>query len=126
MTPVLMFRHRGFLVRIVNNGSPSHPYEWTVEPIAPAVKREVKALLEEWNAEAKRNRWRRPLRPRETDPVMIRYYRKARLNGRIHMRFYDPTSMPTARGSCSALEWAIDEVGCLLVWRKQDRPIFNR
>lgn len=129
MKPILMFHYRGFLIRIVDNEGWSHPYEWTLDPISPEVKRKMAVLKKDWAAHMKRVRWMRPLRPlrpRETDPVMIRYYRKQRLNNR-NKRFYDPTSMPTARGSCSALDYAKDEVDSLLGWRSEPRrPYFNR
>jgi hypothetical protein len=126
MTPVLMFRYRGFLVRIVNNGTVSHSYEWTYEPIDPATKKAVYKFRDSVMRRVKQGRWTRPLQPRVTDPVMIRYYRKMRLNNR-NQRFYDPTTSRTARGSCSALDYAMLEINDLIdACERPPRVYFNR
>lgn len=110
-----MFRYRGFLVRVCSNGSRSHPFEWTVEPVTPKTKRQMRELWRNWDTKSKQTRWLRPLRPKMT-PDIAAYYTKRRLNSR-NKRFYDPTSMPTAHGRCSAQDYAYDEVDDLLSWK---------
>jgi hypothetical protein len=113
MKPIVLFRHKGFLIRVVDNGCTSHPYEWTIDGITPATKK----LIRE-------DAWRRKLYhkkiasmrrvPLRYDEFMQRYTRKSRLNN-VLKRIYDPTSMPTARShSCSAQGYAYDEVNGLL------------
>lgn len=120
MTPIKMFHYRGFLIRICNNGSASHPYEWTVEPISPEARRKMSVLVADWNARQRRSRWMRPLCPHITDEWMLsHYYVKRHLNSKRKMRQYDPTSMPTAFGPCSAQEYALDEVDNLLGRRSE-------
>lgn len=125
MKPVFMVRYRGFLVRICDNGCKTHSYEWTVEPITSATVRLMKKLRSDWEAKQHQSRWMQKLQPRITDSSMIAYMRKSRLNNR-RTRIYDPTSMPTARGSCGALSYGKDEVDGLLGWRVQPRKHWFR
>lgn len=115
MTPIRMFRYKGFLVRVCHNGSQSHPYEWTVDPITPEAKRQMRIVRRYFDQRAKQCRWHRPLRRRMT-PDVAKYYVKRRLNMR-NKRVYDPTSMPTAYGRCSAQFYGKDEVDVLLGWK---------
>lgn len=112
MKPVVMFRHKGFLIRVVDNGSKSHPYEWTIDGITPVTKRVIRNDAVQRKQYHKKIASMRRLRPRY-DEVMQRYYRKSRLNN-VFKRVYDPTSMPTARGRCSAQSYAYDEVNGIL------------
>lgn len=124
MKPILLHQYKGFLIRVVDNGSRSHPYEWTIDGRTPSTRKLIKRYHTEGVRRVRQTQWMRKLRPRETDPVMLQYYRKARLNSR-GKRLYDPTSMPTARGRCSALDYGRDEVEHLLEPIKP-YPWFNR
>lgn len=114
MKPIILSRQAGFLLRVVDNGCKSHPYEWTIEGIVPKTKRLIRNNFTDGQKRSRLRRHLRPLKPRYSDdPEIAQYYRKKRLGQRMK-RIYDPTSMPTSRGNCSALDYGIDEIVFLL------------
>lgn len=113
MKPVVLFRHKGFLIRVVDNGSLSHPYEWTIDGITPKTKRLIRQDALRSKNYHKKIASMRTLRPRY-DAETQKYYVKRRLNNALK-RVYDPTSMPTARShGCSAQGYAYDAVDDIL------------
>lgn len=106
MTPRILLRYKGFLVRVVENGCASHPYEWTVEGITSKTRPFIAGLIAIDHAHLKHQRmlYRRP---------QLHIYPTRRVNNR-RFRLYDPTSMRTLSGhKYSALWWGKDEVDTL-------------
>lgn len=123
MRAVKMFHYKGFLVRICDNGSPSHPYEWTVQPISVAAKRAWDAAHEEFNKSRSQSisaRYAALLRPRwfPLNWMGDRYLRIANKG----KRSYDPTSH---RFITMAVSMGKDEVDGFYAPR-DTRPYFNR
>jgi len=117
MKPILLFRHRGFLIRVVNNGSRSHPYEWTLDGITPSIK----SYIRKENLESKRYHKKIASMRFEKRRIHTRITPISRLNN-VLKRLYDPTSMPTARKTYGALGYAKDEVDSILATFSNKKP----
>lgn len=123
MQAVKMFHYKGFLVRIVNNGSPSHPYEWTIQPISVEAKQRWAAAHKTFDERQARNisaRYRALLQPHwfPLDWQGIRYSRIANRDKRM----YDPTSHRFIAMAISMGKDAVDGF-----YEPEDtRPYFNR
>lgn len=115
MKPVILLNYRDFLIRVVVNGPPpnSHPFEWTIDGRTKKSKDIIKKCLLNENRNARL--WgmtNRTLSPKY-DEFMQWHSRPRCFNNRMK-RLYDPTSMPTDRGSCSALDYGKDAVDNIL------------
>jgi hypothetical protein len=114
--PVILHKYRGFLVRVVKNACASHPFEWTIEGTTNSTKKFVTGL----HLEAKKKIF-------YVHPKYYPEYEMFRFRalGNKLRRIYDPTSMPKARGVCSALDYGKTEVDYLLAGSKRASKRFQ-
>lgn len=118
MRPIAMFKYRGFLIRVCDNGaSHRHKYEWTLDPITPHTRQLIKRYNAEMQAYVNQNRWCRVRKYQYFSEYRRTCFQKP-------LRVYDPTSMTSARGPYGALRWGKDRVDELLVIIKH-QPRFN-
>lgn len=103
-TAVILFRYKGFLIRVVNNGSKSHPYEWTFEGVTPKTKN---LLLSDFKKSQAYKKQTASISRHYSRYVYLGHFKCKRDR---YVREYDPTSMPTSRGRCSALDYGKDAV----------------
>lgn len=99
MKTIRLFSYRGFLVHICHNGSRSHPYEWVIQPVESSQVKLMRRMLATNNQILRQTRWMRG--------------KGLGWKAFTTLRMYDPTSMPSAFGCCSAADYAkvrIDDI----------------